>query len=302
MIVVVGSLNMDLIVQVDHQPKPGETALGSDYVLLPGGKGGNQAVAAARAGGQVRMVARVGRDSFGHTLRNSLREASIDIAGVREGQRPSGVALISVSADGENRVIVSPGVNSELVPQDLDPYLFRDASAVLIQLEIPRETVRAAVRLGRAVGAQVVLNAAPARAVAPRDLEGVDVVVVNEVEVRQIIGLTLSNSVEGREAVRRLAEWVPYAVVTLGAQGLVFALPGGSGVVPAFPARVVDTTGAGDAFVGVTSQALAEGRGFEEALLWGSAAGALASERSGAQPSFPGREEILALCGAGADQ
>ncbi|WP_293169757.1 ribokinase [Oceanithermus sp.] len=295
-VVVVGSLNMDLVVAVERHPKPGETIIGGDLQRFPGGKGANQAVAAARLGARVRMVGRVGADAYGAELKRVLGAEGIATAEVAEVEAPTGVALISVSEDGQNAIIVSPGANARLQPDDLNPALFANASVVVLQLETPLETVRRAAELGREAGARVLLNAAPARGLPDELLGALDVLVVNEFEAAQVAGAAEPESPEAALALaRELARRVPVVVVTLGARGLVWAGGGGEGHLPAFEVEPVDTTAAGDAFVGGLAAALAAGEPLEQALRFGSAAGALAATRPGAQPSLPRRAEVEGL-------
>lgn len=296
MIVVVGSLNMDLVTRVPHLPLPGETVAGGPLQLHPGGKGGNQAVAAARAGGSVRVLGRVGEDAFGPLLRAGLEEAGVDIGGVMSCEGPSGVALITVDAQGENSIVVTPGANAQWQAQDLDATDFRGASVVVLQLEVPLPTVRRAAQLGRQAGAQVILNAAPAQALTAADL-AVDVLVVNEGEAGVLAGRAVNpqNAVEvAAELLRRGPEAV---VLTLSARGAVWATARGIGHQPACAVQAVDTTAAGDAFVGALAAALSAGVGLLEAVRWGCAAGALAATRPGAQPSLPTRAELMQLLG-----
>ncbi|WP_456476665.1 ribokinase [Oceanithermus sp.] len=291
-----GSLNMDLWLAVGRHPKPGETIIGGDLQRFPGGKGANQAVAAARLGARVRMVGRVGADAYGTELKRVLGAEGIATAEVAEVEAPTGVALISVSEDGQNAIIVSPGANARLQPDDLDPALFANASVTVLQLETPLETVRRAAELGRAAGARVLLNAAPARELPDELLGALDVLVVNEFEAAQVAGAAEPESPEAALALaRELARRVPVVVVTLGARGLVWAGGAGEGHLSAFEVEPVDTTAAGDAFVGGLAAALAAGEPLEQALRFGSAAGALAATRPGAQPSLPRRAEVEGL-------
>jgi len=298
-VVVVGSLNMDLVVSVPRHPAPGETVLGGDLVRHPGGKGANQAVAAARMGAAVRMVGRVGDDAFGQALVANLENEGVDAGGVRPlAGIPTGVALIAVDERGENAIVVSPGANARLRPKDLDPGDFTGRAVVLLQLEIPLETAIRAAELGRAAGARVVLNAAPAQVLPDELLARVDLLVVNEHEAAAILKgeppRTLEEALAQADALFRQG---PTAVVTLGEKGLAHAGRGGSGTLPAFPVRAVDTTAAGDAFTGALAAAIAEGAPLPEALRFGAAAGALATTRPGAQTSLPTRTEVLALLG-----
>ena len=294
-IVVVGSLNMDLVVPVARHPKPGETVIGGDLQHFHGGKGANQAVAAARLGGRVRMVGRVGADAYGAELKRGLEAEGIETADVAEIDAPTGVALISVSEDGQNAIIVSPGANARLRPEDLSPAQFASAKVVVLQLETPLETVQRAAELGREAGAQVLLNAAPAQELPEELLQVLDVLVVNEFEAAQVAGSDEPESMEEALALaRQLARRVPVVVITLGARGLVWAGAEGEGYLPAFAVQAVDTTAAGDAFVGGLAAALAAGEPFAAALKYGSAAGALAATRPGAQPSLPRKDEVEA--------
>ncbi len=288
---------MDLVVPVPRHPRPGETVLGGDLRRVPGGKGANQAVAAARLGAAVRMVGRVGRDAFGHALIENLKREGVDASGIKAlAGASTGVALISVDEGGENAIVVSPGANARLGPEDLNPRDLEDAAVLLLQLEVPLETVAAAARLGRQAGARVVLNAAPARPLPDALLANLDVLVVNAYEAATLLE---TKPPEGPKnalaAARALAQKVPEVVVTLGERGLVYAGTEGEGHLPAFSVRPVDTTAAGDAFTGALAAGLAEGMGLKRALRLGAAAGALAATRPGAQPSLPQREEAEAL-------
>ncbi|XOB98235.1 ribokinase [Deinococcota bacterium DY0809b] len=295
-VLVVGSLNMDLVVPVPRHPKPGETVVGGDLRRFPGGKGANQAVAAARLGARVRMIGRVGADAYGAELKRGLEAEGIETADVAELDAPTGVALIGVSEDGQNAIVVSPGANARLRPEDLAPERFAGAGVAVLQLETPLATVRRAAELGRAAGARVLLNAAPAQALPEGLLKAVDLLVVNEFEAAQVAGAREPEGPEEALALaRELARRVPVAVVTLGARGLVWAGVEGEGVLPAFEVRAVDTTAAGDAFVGGLAAALAAGEPLQPALRFASAAGALAATRPGAQPSLPNKEAVETL-------
>lgn len=294
MIVVVGSVNIDLVVQVRRLPKAGETLLGSDYSLHHGGKGGNQATAAARAGAQVRLVAKAGIDSFADDLIDGLASEGIDVHAVQRVARPSGVAFINVLPDGENSIIVAPGANADLSPDDLEPEWFEGASAVSLQLEVPLETVLAAARLGREAGALTVLNLAPAEQLSAAQLADIDVLLVNESEAASQLGV---DEVDAEAAVVQLAQLVPMAVLTVGARGAYWARGSDSGHVPARTVNVTDTTGAGDAFAGAFITHLSTGASLEDAVRFGVAAGGLAVTREGAQSSMPELEEIQAALG-----
>lgn len=278
---------MDMVVQVQRPAQVGETLLGSDYALHPGGKGGNQATAAARAGGKVRLVAKAGIDVFADTLIDSLAASGVDVHAVQRASRPSGVAFINSYPDGDNSIIVAPGANFDLAPADLDAELFSGASVVALQLEIPLETVLEAARLGRSAGATVILNLSPAKPLTAGQLEHVDLLLTNESEAALLTG---ADSTEA--ALAGLVELVPMAVMTLGERGAAWATRNASGTVPAHRVEAVDTTGAGDAFAGALAARLAAGAELADAVRFGMAAGALAVTRHGAQPSMPDQADI----------
>ena len=300
-LVVVGSLNMDLVVRVVAHPKPGETVLGSDYETHPGGKGANQAVAAARMGAKVRMVGRVGTDEFGHKLRQGLEREGINAHATLPIQAPTGVALIALDQAGQNTIIVSPGANSRLRPENLRPAEFDGAKVVALQLEIPLQTVKRAAELAREVGAMVVLNAAPAPSFAAKNadqalpkqlLSLVQVLVINETEAEALSGQQPDSPETAQVVAELLQESCPTVIITLGANGVIWASPEGKGYQPSFKVQVVDTTAAGDGFIGALVTALSEGQGLAEAVRLGAAAGALTVTKMGAQPSLPHREAV----------
>ncbi|MBN1979771.1 MAG: ribokinase [Anaerolineae bacterium] len=296
-VAVVGSLNMDLIARAPRIPQPGETILGGDFCTAPGGKGANQAVAAARLGAQVSMVGRVGSDAFAQTLLASLAAAGVDHRHViQDAQAATGVALIVVDDRGQNSIVVAPGANARLSPADVDAARAAIAAAgvLLLQLESPLEAVARAAELAHAHGVTVVLNPAPARKLPTALLALVDVLVPNESETAILAGLPDGVQVEA-QAMALLDLGVGAALLTLGERGALLAQPGSIEHVPAFRVTPVDTTAAGDAFVGGFAAALAEGRSPVEAVRWGCAAGALATTKLGAQPSLPTRQEVEAL-------
>jgi ribokinase len=295
MIAVVGSINLDLVVPVPHHPRPGETVLGGALAQYPGGKGGNQAVAAARLGAQVAMVAMVGADAAGRRLRSALEQEGVDVERVLlDETQASGQALIAVdSATGENSIIVSPGANSALAPEHCAAAgaLLRDASVTLLQQEVPEETVEAAARLAAGT---VLLNPAPARPLSPAVLEMVDVLVPNREELAVLAGTPLPDLHAVADAARTLRG--PAAVlVTLGGDGALLCEQGSVHLVPPLPVTPLDTTAAGDAFCAALAVALAEGRPLHEAARRANAAAALTTTRPGAQPSLPTRAEVEKL-------
>ena len=299
-----GSANLDLVVEVETIPVAGETVLGGDLRLIPGGKGANQAVAAARLGRRVAMIGRVGDDDAGRTLRSAMDSAGVDTTSLltTEGA-PSGTALIAVGADGDNAIVVSPGANGHLSSADVEGAtgVLAAADVVLLQLEVPLGAVSAAVR---GAGGTVVLNPAPAPAsmLPPDLLDRVDVIVPNQTELATMAGhagLSPIGEVDPETAVA-LARGLPIAaaVVTLGAAGAIVVTPTDATHLPAPAVMPVDTTAAGDAFCGALADALVGGADLVAATEWAVRVGAAATLRQGAQPSLPTRSEVGHLLGA----
>ncbi|GAB2478724.1 ribokinase [Streptosporangium sandarakinum] len=286
MISVFGSANMDLVAYTPVVPKRGETVTGRAFAAVPGGKGANQAVAAARAGADVAFMGAVGDDAFGPVVRETLGSAGVDVSRLRVVPGSSGVAHIVVDDDGGNSIIVVPGANGAVTaPSAEDLAVIARSDALLLQLELPMEAVVSAARQARV---PVVLTPAPARELPRELLDAVDLIVPNEHEAEALTGLA-----DPREALEALLELVPEAVITLGAEGALYgSRAGGRLRVPAVPVRAVDTTAAGDTFVGALAVARAEGRPQEEALRFAAAAAALSVQREGASTSMPGRAEI----------
>ena len=302
-ITVVGSLNMDLVVRAPRIPRPGETILGGEFHTAPGGKGANQAVAAARLGGHVSMIGRVGSDAFAQSLLDSLAADGVDHAFVtQDPEAATGVAFIVVDDAGENSIVVASGANMCLSPADVDAAeaVIADADVLLLQLETPLAAVARAAELARAHGATVILNPAPACPLPQELLALIDVLVPNESEAALLTDMPVGNQVEAKAAAVALCELgVGTAILTLGERGALLAQPGGTELLPAFEVTPVDTTAAGDAFVGGFGVALAEGRSLPEAVRWGNAAGALATTKLGAQPSLPTRQMVKRLLAEG---
>ncbi len=301
-IVVVGSSNTDLVVRAPALPGPGETVLGSAFLVAPGGKGANQAVAAARLGARVTLVARLGADEFGDRALAALRREGIDTTFVaRDAEAASGVALIVVSESGENAIAVAPGANMRLAAADVDRAApaIREADALLLQLETPLPTVRHAATLAMKAGVPVILNPAPAAPLAGELLSRVSVLTPNELEAAALTGTSASGVDAARQAALRLhASGVADVVITLGREGALMEGEAGSGHVPGCAVTAVDTTAAGDAFNGALAVALAEGASLERAVRFANRAAALSITRPGAQPSLPTREAVESFAAA----
>lgn len=293
MILVFGSINVDLIVAVERLPRPGETVVGPSYRLAPGGKGANQAAAAAKAGARVHMVARVGRDSFAELAIAALNEAGVDTRGIDRSQEPTGCALVCVDAKGQNQIAVASGANRTLEAGQAQDRWLGPGTTVLLQMEVSPDQNWALARRARAHGARVVLNLAPAQAVPSEALAQVDVLVLNEVEAVALAEAFSLRTAEPAEAGRRIARALGLVtVVSLGACGAALFAAEEAFEVGALALKPVDTTGAGDAFVGVLAAALDRGAPLEAALRRASVAGSLACLKAGAMPSLPGAREI----------
>lgn len=300
MIVVVGSLNMDLVVRTPRLPRPGETLSGGPFATYPGGKGANQAVAAARLGAPTALLGCVGDDGFGRELRAAVAATGVEVAAVQTvAGVASGVALIAVEDGGQNSIVIAPGANAALDVElvEAKQALFAGARVVLLQLESPLAAVQRAAELARAAGATVILNPAPAPAgpLPPALLAAVDYLVPNELEAATLLGGPAPTEPLALARVVREATGVPTVLVTLGERGAVLHSANATLHRPAFSITAVDATAAGDAFVGGFAVALAENLPPVEAMGWGCATGALAATRPGAQSSLPTRAELLAL-------
>ena len=297
-VVVVGSLNQDLVVNLDRMPNSGETVFGHSLERHAGGKGLNQAVAAARLGAPVTMVGSISSDSAGDFLQRVVEDESIDATGISRVDGLAGTAVIEVERSGANRIIVIPGANATVNADQVRAALeaIPDIAVVLTQGEVPADAVMAAMEVGRARGARTILNPSPVQDYPDELYALVDIAIPNEHEIELITGMKTSTSVDATAAARKLAErGVGTVIVTRGAHGSVWATLTRSGSAGAFTVQPVDTVAAGDAFCGVIAASLAEGRSLSEALRWGSAAGALAATREGAVPSLPTREEVEEL-------
>ena len=298
-VLVAGSANTDMVVRVPRIPRPGETVLGGAFAMAAGGKGANQAVAAARAGARVTFVARVGDDLFGRQALEGFAGDGIETRFVRATPgAATGIALITVDERGENSISVASGANALLAAGDIEAAAeaFGAADIVLLQLESPLGTVEAAARAAKERGVPVVLNPAPARELGDALLSLVSVLTPNEHEAELLTGVAVRDEAGAREAARRLRARGPATVVvTLGERGVYASSEAFEGGVPAFRVDPVDTTAAGDVFNGALAVALAEKRPLPDALRFAQAAAAVSVTRPGAQPSAPTRAEIEAL-------
>jgi ribokinase len=303
-IVVIGSLNMDFVIAVERLPLPGETILGSHFRTIPGGKGANQAYAAAKLvveGTAVRMVGLVGMDSFGNALKANLRDVGVDVRAVVDTvSEATGVACIHVDDAGQNSITVAPGANGVLSSGDVHSasWAFQDARCVLLQLEVPMEAVAAGLREARRMGAISILDPAPARALGKDILELVDIATPNENEACVLAGVPPKRVSPSDAAAlgNKIREFgVRSVIVKLGDQGSVYCGADGTFVTPAFPVRAVDSTAAGDTFNAALAVALVDGAGMERALRFANAAAAISVTRAGAQTSAPARAEVESL-------
>ena len=298
-VLVIGSSNTDFVVHTARLPKPGETLLGGSFFTAAGGKGANQAVAAARAGARVTFVCRTGSDDLGKQAQEGLRREDIDTSYMlADPDNPSGVAFILVGAQGENSIVVAPGANATLSPAQLDAAgpAFDRAAICLLQLEIPLATVAHAVGMAAQRGVPVILNPAPACDLPPDILSGVSLLTPNASETETMTGIfprTEADACRAAEALRR--QGVESVLITMGAQGAMLATRSSTVQVPAPKVQPVDTTAAGDAFNGALACALSSGTPLREAVRFANCAGALAVTRRGAQPSLPVRGEIERL-------
>lgn len=304
-IVVVGSLNMDLVVKVPTIPLPGQTILGRDFATFPGGKGANQAVAAARLGARVSLIGRVGGDAFGRQLLDSARAEGVDTSHVGiDETTATGVAMITVDAAGQNSIAVASGANFRVTAEDVSrAWAALDGIDLLVMpLETPLDTIETAVALANRAGVPVILNPAPAQPLPAHILAGVTILAPNESETTQLTGLAIESEADTRTAAHRLLEMgVKHVVLTLGGRGALVLDGQAARFTPVAPYHVpvVDTTAAGDAFVAGLAVATSEGRPLVAAGHFANAAGALAVTRPGAQPGMPRREEVEALLAKG---
>jgi ribokinase len=295
-IVVVGSVNMDLMLQCPHLPVAGETVLGHGFQQAPGGKGANQAVASARLGAGVSLIGCVGDDAFGEAARNALKADGVHTDFLQTvPHSPTGVAMVTSDANGENCIALAPGANQHLLPNQLEnaEHLIANAGMVLCQLEIPLATVRQAMRLAQSHNTPFVLNPAPAQTLSPQDLAGVDTLILNTVEAAMLAGIAVTTREQAEQAAGLLkAAGVSTVIVTLGGDGALVVDATGSKHYPAPKVKAVDTTGAGDTFVGAYATARVMGHPLSEAIDFAQRAAAYSVTHRGAQASMPHRSAL----------
>ena len=295
-IVVVGSSNTDMVVKAERIPVPGETVTGGQFVMAAGGKGANQAVAAARLGAEVTFVAKLGQDMFGdQAIENYNKEGIVTDLILRDPKHHTGVALIMVDQEGENLIAVASGANHALTPEDVEQAAerIRSADVVMLQLETPMDTVQFAAQLAADAGVPVILDPAPAAPLDNSLLERVAYLTPNESEAERLTGIQVQDEASARAAADELlGRGARHVIVTLGSKGALVAGPDGASLIPSYAIDARDTTAAGDAFNGGLASALAKGMPLEEAVRQASLAGALAVTRMGAQPSLPTEQEL----------
>ncbi|QAY85334.1 ribokinase [Pseudomonas arsenicoxydans] len=298
-VVVIGSLNMDLVTRAPRLPRGGETLIGESFATVSGGKGANQAVAAARLGAQVSMVGCVGSDAYGQELRGALLAEQIDCQAVSAVEGASGVALIVVDDNSQNAIVIVAGANGALTPQVIDRFdaVLQAADVIICQLEVPDATVGYALKRGRTLGKTVILNPAPASRPLPADwYASIDYLIPNESEASALSGVPVDSMQSAETAASALiALGASKVIITLGAQGSLFANGTGFEHFPARQVKAVDTTAAGDTFVGGFAAALASGKSEAEAIRFGQVAAALSVTRASAQPSIPTLSEVQAF-------
>ena len=297
-VVVIGSSNTDMVVTSAKMPLPGETVMGNEFDIIPGGKGANQAVAAARAGGEVTFIAKVGNDDFGKKAVEGYKKDKIDTGNILiDPIKPSGIAVIIVDeTTGQNSIVVAPGSNGNLLVEDIMKLeeIIASADVLLVQLEIPIETVKVALEIAQKNGVKTILNPAPAQFLSDELLRLVDIITPNETETQLLIGIDPSNENEIQNAASQLLKKVNDSVlITLGSKGVYYQSKNGKDAfVPTTKVTAVDTTAAGDVFNGYFSAALSNGKSFEDAIHIANKAAAISVTRKGAQPSIPKIEEI----------
>ncbi|AKU69079.1 ribokinase [Prevotella fusca JCM 17724] len=295
-IVIVGSANTDMVISADHFPLPGETLMGTNFMTNFGGKGANQAVAAARMGGQTIFIGKVGNDNFGTSIISNLESEGINVSHLYTTQKTStGVALITTIPSGENSIIVNAGANGQLTADDVrdSEEVIAEAGTVLMQLETPVAALTEAAKLGKKHGAFTVLNPAPASPLPHELLENIDLLIPNETEASSISGVEIKDESTAMEAISVIQGMgVKNVIITVGSKGAIAKVDGKMIMVPAFKVKAIDTTAAGDTFCGALCVALSEGKDIEAAIRFGNKASSVSVTRKGAQLSIPQRKEL----------
>ncbi len=294
-ICVIGSLNMDLVVNVDIMPKPGQTIIGSNFKEVPGGKGANQAVAMARLNGNVSMIGKVGEDGFGQTLINSLKNDKVDTTYIKATKGSTGVALITVDKNAQNSIVVSPGANFEVKEEDIDNNIeaIENSDIVVLQLETPLNTIKYALNKAKELNKYTILNPAPAVKLDDEIIKNVDLLTPNETELEIISGVSIETEEDIQKAAQIMIEkGVKELIVTLGSKGSLYINKEKSMFKKAYKVEAVDTTAAGDSYTGALAVALSQDKGIEDAMDFASKVGALSVLKEGAQSSLPTLEDV----------
>lgn len=294
-ICVIGSLNMDLVVNVDTMPKPGQTIIGSNFKEVPGGKGANQAVAMARLNGNVSMIGKVGEDGFGQTLINSLKNDKVDTTYIQTAKGATGVALITVDKNAQNSIVVSPGANFEVKEDDIDNNIeaIKNSDIVVLQLETPLNTIKYALNKAKELNKYTILNPAPAVKLDDEIIKNVDLLTPNETELEIISGVSIETEEDIQKAAQIMIEkGVKELMVTLGSKGSLYINKEKSMFKKAYKVEAVDTTAAGDSYTGALAVALSQDKNIEDAMDFASKVGALSVLKEGAQSSLPTLEDV----------
>lgn len=299
-ICVIGSLNMDLVVNVDTMPKPGQTIIGSNFKEVPGGKGANQAVAMARLNGNVSMIGKVGEDGFGQTLINSLKNDKVDTTYIQTSKGATGVALITVDKNAQNSIVVSPGANFEVKEDDIDNNIeaIKNSDIVVLQLETPLNTIKYALNKAKELNKYTILNPAPAVKLDDEIIKNVDLLTPNETELEIISGVSIETEEDIQKAAQIMIEkGVKELIVTLGSKGSLYINKEKSMFKKAYKVEAVDTTAAGDSYTGALAVALSQDKNIEDAMDFASKVGALSVLKEGAQSSLPTLEDVKNFMG-----
>lgn len=294
-ICVIGSLNMDLVVNVDIMPKKGQTLIGSNFKEIPGGKGANQAVAMARLGGDVRMIGKVGKDSFGEALINQLKEDKIKTNYIYKEDCSSGVAMITVDKNAENSIVVAPGANFRVLEEDIDKCIngIDESDIVVLQLETPISTIKYALKRSKELGKYTILNPAPAVKLEDDIIKNVDLLTPNETELEILSGVKIENEDDIKKAANiMIKKGIKQLIVTLGSKGSLYIDKDTTKLKKSYKVQAIDTTAAGDSYTGALAVAFAKDKKIDEAMNFASKVGALTVTREGAQSSLPTIEEV----------